>query len=57
VSDIKGGESAEENIWTEMGLSDRRVEKMHDKTSNLYYTPSIIRMIKSGNIRFVGHVD
>jgi hypothetical protein len=46
ISDIKGGtctegvseQGAEENIWTEEGLSDRL------ELQNLYSSPSIIRM-------------
>jgi hypothetical protein len=43
---------AEENIWTEAEWSDRRMEKLHD----LYSSPSITRIIKSGRMWWEAHV-
>jgi hypothetical protein len=46
---------AEENIWTEEGWSDRRLEKLHnEELHNLYSSPSVIRMTKSR--KWAGHV-
>jgi hypothetical protein len=50
-------QNAKDNIWTKAGCSDGRVEKAHNKElCDLYASPSIIRIIKSRRMRWVGHV-
>jgi hypothetical protein len=40
-----------------MGGSGRRLEKLHnEELDNLYASPNIIRVIKSGRMRWAGHV-
>jgi hypothetical protein len=50
-------DGAEGNIGTREGLNDRRLEGMHnEELHNLYASPSIIRMIKSGRKKWAVHV-
>jgi hypothetical protein len=45
------------NIWTKERCSDRRLDKLpNEELYNLYYSPSIMRMIKSRRMRLEGHV-
>jgi hypothetical protein len=49
--------SAEEYIWTEEDEVIGCLGKLHnEELRNLYYSPSIIRMIKSRRMRLAGHV-
>jgi hypothetical protein len=46
-----------ENVWTEEGLGDGRVEKLHnEELSDLYSLSHIIRIIKSRRMRWTRHV-
>jgi hypothetical protein len=48
---------SEENNWTQEGLNDRRLEKMHiEELQNLYSSPNIIIMMKSRRMRRAGNV-
>jgi hypothetical protein len=46
-------QAAEENVWTEEGWNNRRLQILHDEElRNLYSSPNIIRMIRSMRIRW-----
>jgi hypothetical protein len=49
---------AEENMWTQEGLSNGRMEEVAEwgELHNLYSSPVIIRQTKSGKIRWAWHV-
>jgi hypothetical protein len=50
-------QGAEEDIWTEEGLVDGRVEKLHNEELNdLCSLQSIMRIIKSQRMKWAGHV-
>jgi hypothetical protein len=47
---------SEENIWTEGELNIRRLEKMHNKRLHILTLHQIIRILKSGRMRWEEHV-
>jgi hypothetical protein len=50
-------EQGVENIWTEEGLNNWRLKKMHsEELHNLYSAPNIIRITKRRRMRWAGHV-
>jgi hypothetical protein len=48
---------AEEDIWAQQGRGNREWRRLHNKELNdLNSSPNIIRVIKSGRMRWAGHV-
>jgi len=47
----------EENIWAYEGRGNKEWKKLYNKELNdLYYSPNIVRVIKSRRMRWTGHV-